>query len=189
MDDSFMYAALAVLVVMIAVGIIALLIMKKVKAHENVITITILATLFCGLLASGALVYIVSLGMMKDYIAIKRYADPVYIFNEDSSRMIIVKEYSNSDCSGFEVMLKNSNKVVADIETDAYLPFSAKEYKTEWKDEKATIYFTFENSGDAYKSKYIVIDTNTGSVSESRDSDIDLRPKEEASQIEQSEAA
>lgn len=189
MNNSFMYVSLAVLAVLIVIGLIAIIIMKKAKASENVVSVTIISTLFCGLLVSGILVYLVSLGMMKDYIAIKRYADPRYFFNEDPEQMITVKEYSSSECTGFEVYLKNDKEMAADIETDAYLPFSAREYKIEWDNNTAKVHFTYTNDGDDYKSKYIIIDVEAGTVSESMDSDKDLRPEKDIPEKEQSEAA
>ncbi len=187
MNDSFMYVALGVLSVLIVIGLITVLIMKKAKVNGNVVAVTGLLTAFFGLLAAGALVFVVSIGMMKDYVAVKRYARPVYM-TDLKDRFIFAKEYANDKSSGFEIYIKGSGDMIADIETDGYFPFTEKEYKAEWKDAVVTVYFTYKNDDDGYQSKYIVVDTDKATVSECMDSDRDLRTEKVSEENEQNSA-
>lgn len=188
MNDSFMYVALAVLSVLIVIGIITVIIMKKTKVNGDVVAVTGLITTFFGLLAAGALVFIVSIGMMKDYVAIRRYAEPVYV-TDLKDRFFYAKEYANDKSSGFEVYIKGSGDKIGDVETDGYFPFTQKEYRAEWDGAVVTVYFTYKNDDEGYQSKYVVIDTDKATVSDSMDSDEDLRKEKESSENEQESAA
>ena len=186
MTSQTITIALIVLSVLIVVGIITTLIMKKCKAHENAVTISILATSFCGLLAAGALVFLVTFNMMKDYMEIKRYKEYV-IENEDKTVSLTVKEYANDKVTGFELYLNGDEKMLADVNTDMFIPFGNEEYKVEWKDDSAVIYYTFHNGDDGYKARYCVVHFD-GSFDQPVDTDEDLRPQENSGESSRTSA-
>ena len=177
MNSQTITIALIILAALMVVGIITTLIMKKCKAHENAVTISILATSFCGLLAAGALVFLVTFNMMKDYMGIKRYKE--YVIENDSKTVsLTVKEYANDQATGFELYLNGDDKMIADVNTDMFLPFGNKEYEVEWKDDSAVIYYTFQENDDDYRSKYCVVHFD-GGFDMPVDSEKDLRPEED----------
>lgn len=180
MNNQTITIALIILSALIVVGIITTLILKKCKVHENAVTISILATSFCGLLAAGALVFLVTFNMMKDYMEIKRYKE--YVIGNDSKTVSLkVKEYANDKATGFELYLNDDEKMIADVTTDTYIPFANNEYELEWKDDSAVIYYTFHNGDDGYKSKYCIVHFD-GSFEQPVDSDKDLRKNESSEQ-------
>ena len=181
MNSQTITIALIVLGALMAAGIITTLILKKCRAHENAVTISILATSFCGLLAAGALVFLVTFNMMKDYMGIKRYKE--YTFENDSGTVsLTVNEYTNDTESGFELYLNDDEKKLADVNTDAYLPFGMKEYEVEWKDSSVVLYYTFRNADDGYKARCCILHFD-GTFEQPVDTDKDLRPAEDSKDL------
>ena len=176
MNSQVITIALIVLCALMVVGIIATIIMKKCKARENAVTITILATSFCGLLAAGALVFLVTFNMMKDYMEIKRYKS-FELPNEDKSVVLKVREYADDKVTGFELYLNDDDKKLADVSTEGYMPFTMDEFELEWKDSAVTIYYSFRNDEDDYISKSCTLHFD-GSFAQPVDSEKDLRNPE-----------
>ncbi len=180
MDNGVMTILLIIFGALTAVGIITALIMKKIRVHENVLTIAILITSFFALLAAGITVFLVSVNMMKEYVNIKRYGEYT-LTNEEKSASLFIKEYSANDTTGFEIYLaEDKEKMLGDISTDKYLPFRAGEYMAEWSGDKVTVFFTFHRKGDSYQSKSVTVSLKDGTVSPSVNSDVDLRPVAES---------
>lgn len=177
MDNRFMSIALVVMLSLMVFGILMLPILKKFKAKEGVVTATVIFTCFCGLVSAGALVYIVSINMMKDYVEIKRYH--TYNFeNSDGSRVLTVKEYSDDKVSGIELYLDDEEKKLADLRTDRYLPFGSGEYKVEWSDNSVKVFYTFRNTEEQYICRSCTIGFD-GKIENNDNEKIDLRKKDE----------
>ena len=177
MNNTFVLVALVVVVSLMIFGLIMLPILKKFKAGDTAINITVLSTCFCGLLAAGALVYLVSVNMMKEYVEIKRYSTYT-LTNSDGSRSLTVKEYSDDKTSGFELYLDGNEKKLADVRTDSFLPFSSGQFKTEWGGDSVRILYTFRNNDDQYICSSCTVSYD-GSFTQGDNEDIDLREKEE----------
>lgn len=177
MDNTLMTILMIVFGSLCVVGIITGLILKKAKAPENAVTITFLSASFCALIAAGMLVFVVSVNMMKDFVNIKQYHE-FTLENEDKTLSLTVKEYAAYENCGFELYLKGQDKILSDIKTDGYLPFSSNEYLTEWNDQSVTIFYTDKNREDSYRSMEITVSFPDGKVSAPKDSDKDLRPSQ-----------
>lgn len=173
LNYDFMWYTLLVAAALTGVGAVILIIMKLAKAKEKPFVITVLATLFCALIASGALVYIVSLQMMNDYIGIRRYKD--YQFINPSGSSITVKEYSNAQESGFEVHIRGEEAVIAEFKTDHYLPFANGEDIVRFDQDTVVIHYTFKNTDDAYEAREVTVDLKEKTASEPKKSTLDLR--------------
>ncbi len=173
MDNTLIMVLMIVFAVLGVAGVITALIMKKVKASENAVTVAFLAASFCGLIAAGMLVFMVSVNMMKDYMTIRRYTDYT-VENEDKSNSVLIKEYADRESAGFEVYLKDNDKMLADIKTDKYLPFSAGEYEAEWTADAVVISYTHRRTEDSYQAKEITVRLKDGKVSEPKESGKDL---------------
>ena len=173
--DAFSIIAI-VLLALVVIGIIVLLIMKKTKVSERVLTAASLLVTFIGLLFAGVLVYIVTINMMMNLMETKQYT--LFEFeNKDKSAKVKIKEYRSYESTGFEIYIDDSDEMISDISTDIYLPFSADETLLEWNGDSVVIYYTFKNTDDAYESKCITVDTSKKTVSDSKKSDINLYEK------------
>ena len=179
MNTTFMLIILAVFGGLAVAGVITTLIMKKCRAGENAVTISLLITSFMALIAAGALVFLVSVNMMKDYVNIKAYN--TFTFENDAkTHKLIVREYSNDTSSGFELYFENEEKMLADVSTDMYLPFFTKEYEVEWKDDGVTLYYTYHKD-DNFRSARKCTLYFDGRFDEPVATDKDLRSEEEKS--------
>ena len=176
MDNQFMMILLIIFGSLVGVGIIVSLILKKLKAHENAVTVSILATSFFGLLAAGVLVYLVSLNMMKDYMGIKRY-NTYHFENDDKSVTLTVREYSDSKGSGFELYLDEDKDALADIKTDSYLPFGTGEVQLSWQPDSVTIDYTYQRRDDSYECRSCTLSLKDGKVSKSVTVNKKLEPR------------
>ncbi len=177
MNNTFILVALVVVVSLMIFGLLLIPVLKKFKASDTAFNITVLSTCFCGLLAAGALVYLVSVNMMKEYVEIKRY-HTYTLSNSDGSRELTVKEYSDDKSSGFELYLDEGEEKLADVRTDHYLPFGTGEYKIEWGSNELKIYYTFRSSEDQYLCRSCTL-TYDGKFTQGDNEDIDLREKDE----------
>ena len=179
MNSQVITIALIVLCGLMAVGVVTTIIMKKCKAHENAVTISILATSFCGLLAAGALVFLVTFNMMKDYMEIKRYKS-FELANDDKSVVMKIVEYANDKETGFEIYLNDDGEKLADISTEGYMPFTMDEFELEWKDSAVTIYYSSKNDEEGYRAKSCTLHFD-GSFDQPVDCEKDLRNPEHIS--------
>lgn len=175
MDNGVMVILLIICGVLVGIGIITALIMKKVKVTENTMTVTILITCFFALIAAGISVFLVSVNMMKDYINIRQYTEYTLSDKEHPSS-ILIKEYASHESTGFEIYFNQMpEKILADISTDKYLPFRLGEYDTEWQGDAVTITYTYHRTEDSYQAKSVTVSLKDGTVSESKNSDKDLQ--------------
>ena len=101
MDNGVMVILLIICGVLVGIGIITALIMKKVKVTENTMTVTILITCFFALIAAGISVFLVSVNMMKDYINIRQYTEYTLSDEEHSSSVLCVEKTVARRFSGF----------------------------------------------------------------------------------------
>ncbi len=177
-SKSFTLIFSIVMLSLIVIGIIIILIMKKVKAPEKVRTITSISVAFVGLIFAGYLVYDVSMGMMYNLAETKSYREYT-VENDAKTQSLIIKEYNSINATGFEIYADNEK--LGDVSTDKYLPFGNGEYKLEWKDDSAKLYYTFKRLDNEYICKYCTVDLKSKSVSESADSELVLLPTSEQS--------
>lgn len=187
MNNTIILIVLVVVVSLMVFGLLLLPVLKKFKAGDTAVNVTVLATCFCGLLAAGALVYLVSVNMMKEYVEIKRYHSYT-LSNGDGSREIIVKEYTDDKTSGFELYLDEKGEKLADVRTDNTLPFSSGEYKAEWGSDSVKIIYVFRSLDDQYVCKSCTLSYN-GEFTQGDKEDIDLRKKDENQSSAVSDAA
>lgn len=183
-NNPFFITAGIILSALILIGIIVIIIMKVKKAPENARAIAGVSTVFVGLLFAGMLVYVVSTSMMYDLVNKKTYKS-FELSDGNSTKTIIIKEYSSADETGFEIYA-DKDTVIGEVKTDSFLPFSDEEYQLDWKDDTVTIYFTYKNGEDGYVCKCVKADLSSKTVSESSDSDKDLSKKAGQSSAEES---
>lgn len=156
---------------LILIGIITLLVMKKINVKESVRSFTSVGVTFLGLIYAGILVYVVSMSMMSNVMSSRQYKE-YKLADDDNSRIIIVKEYNSLDGTGFELYMDDSS--LGEIKTDNYLPFKNGEYQTEWKNDILTLYYTYKNLDGKYEAKLCRIDLKAKTVSESETTDVRL---------------
>lgn len=175
MDNSVMLILLIICGVLVAVGIITSLVMKKLKVPENVMTVSVLITCFFALIAAGILVFLVSVNMMQDYVNIRRYTEYT-LDSQDGTSSVLIKEYASRESTGFEIYsAANADKQLAEVPTDKYLPFLTGEYEAEWQNDTVVITYTFHHTEDSYQAKSVTVSLKDGTVSEAKNSDKDLR--------------
>lgn len=183
-SNTFTIVVLSVMLALIIIGIIIILIMKKIKASDKVRAITSVAVVFVALLLAGYLVYDVSMGMMYNLVNSKSYKEYT-IENDDKTLSVIVKEYNSVSATGFEIY--TGNELLGDVATDMYLPFINNEYKPEWEDNSVKIYYTFKRTDDEYICKYCIVNLKNKSVSDSVKSEfVFADPSEKSSYYENS---
>lgn len=178
--DPFVLTVSCICLSLIAIGIIVMLIMKKFNAPENVRAFTSVAVVFVGLLFAGFLVYVVTISMTSDVMNIRNYKE-YKLESSDSSHKLLVKEYNSLKKTGFEIYADGSKEMLADIETELYLPFAKDEYKTEWDADSVSIYYTYKNSEDGYICKCCRLDLKNNKLISDEKADIDLSKKDEQS--------
>ena len=189
MDNGVMVILLIICGVLVGIGIITALIMKKVKVTENTMTVTILITCFFALIAAGISVFLVSVNMMKDYINIRQYTEYT-LSDEKHPSSILIKEYASHESTGFEIYFSQTpEKMLADLSTDKYLPFRLGEYDAEWQEDTVMITYTYHRTEDSYQAKSVTVSLQDGNVSESKDSDKDLRDVPNKPQTSRTKAA
>lgn len=182
LSDPFVIIVSCVFLSLIAVGIITILVMKKVNAPENVRSVTSVIVVFCGLIFAGFLVYVVTISMTSDVMNIRNYKEYT-LESPDSSHKLLVKEYNSFKKTGFEIYAYGSKDMLADIETELYLPFAKEEYKTEWDADTVSIYYTYQNSDDGYICKCCKLDLKNNKLISDEKSELDLSKKEEQSAV------
>ena len=123
------------------------------------------------------MVYLVSTGMINDYVGIKRYESYDFYEEGNPDNRLTVKEYYNSDGTGFEVYLKGVDGMLADIPTDHYMPFSKNECQVLWDETNITVYFTYHRSDDRYESRFFTIRRSDHKVSDCHASEKVLEEK------------
>lgn len=170
-SNPFFIIATIVLLTIIAVGLVVILIMKKKKVSETKRSVTSVIVVFAALLLSGLLVYTITMNMMYDLLQRKLYTD--FTFDSpDKSQQLLIKEYSSSDETGFEVY--DGEKKLGAVSTSHYLPFEQKEYEVDWAEDHVILYFTYENTDDRYICKSCRVNLKEGTVSESAVAQKDL---------------
>ncbi len=188
MDNTVMVILLIICGILIGAGIVTSLVMKKMKAPENALTISILLTCFFALIASGILVFLVSVNMMQDYVNIRRYTE--YSLSGEDGTVLLIKEYASRESTGFEVYrADDTDNRLAEIPTDKYLPFLMGEYEAEWQDNTVTITYTFHRTEDTYQAKSVTVSLKDGTVSKAAVSDKDLRSAPNAKKPDPSAAS
>ncbi len=177
-SNPFFITALIVLLVLIVVGVIVILVMKKKNASEKARSIAGVSVVFAGLLLSGLLVYMITMNMMYDLVAQKRYTEFTF-HNPDKSRQLVIQEYSSANETGFDVYF--NDKKLGEVTTDHYLPFSKDEIQVDWEDDEVVIYYTYQSDDDSYLCKSCRVDLKNGTVSRSVTAEKNLSKSDEDS--------
>ena len=189
MDNHVMTILLIIFGSLVGVGILVTLIMKKCKAPENAMTVSILITCFFALIAAGISVFLVSVNMMQDYVSIRRYTDYT-LTNEDNTQSLLIKEYSSHEKTGFEIYKADApDKMLGELPTDSYLPFMTGEYTLTWQEDTVVITYTFRHTEDSYQAKQVTVSLKDGTVGESRDTDQNLSDAPNKEQSSEKKAA
>ena len=163
-SNPFFIIATIVLLSVIVVGLVTVLIMKKKKASERVRSVTWVVIVFAALLESGLLVYTITMNMMYDLLAQKRYTE--FPFDSpDKAKQLVIKEYSSSKETGFDIYYQDEK--IGEVSTLHYLPFGENEYQVDWQGEDVIITYTYENNEDNYTCKSCRVSLKNASVSES----------------------
>ena len=163
-SNPFFIISLVVLLSVIVIGTIVMLILRKKKVSEKARSLTSITIVFAALLLCGLLVYTITMNMMYDLLAQKRYTE--FPFDSpDKAKQLVIKEYSSSKETGFDIYYQDEK--IGEVSTLHYLPFGENEYQVDWQGEDVIITYTYENNEDNYTCKSCRVSLKNASVSES----------------------